>query len=166
RSEVGSAAGELARLLEVAREPEVEQVGAALLVDEDISRLEVAVDDALLVGVLDRAGDLLEQRDADMEVAALGVERLSRDELEADEDRVAVAAGFVERRDGRMAEPRGVAGLALEPFHLSRAVGLRGLQHLERHFAAEFLVAGAEDDAHPAFAQHLDEAVLAHAALL
>jgi hypothetical protein len=50
------------------RQSEVDDLGdrlAVLRFDEDVGRLEVAVDDALLVGVLDRATDLRFSRRVD-----------------------------------------------------------------------------------------------------
>ena len=46
-----------------AREPEVEHLGLARFGDEDVGRLQIAVDDAALVRVLDGVGDLGDERE-------------------------------------------------------------------------------------------------------
>ena len=53
-----AAVGGQALLVQRARDPEVGDLRRALLVDEDVLRLDVAVDDLALVGGAERAGDL------------------------------------------------------------------------------------------------------------
>ena len=53
-----AAVGGQALLVERAGDAEVRDLGRALLVDEDVLGLDVAVDDAAVVGGAERAGDL------------------------------------------------------------------------------------------------------------
>ena len=65
----GRARGHAARRLRVAvadelREPKVGDLGGEVAVEQDVARLEVVVEDALRVEVLEREGDLEQDRDA------------------------------------------------------------------------------------------------------
>ena len=68
-----------------AGQAEVEDVGLAVGADEDVGRLEVAVDDAVVVGVLhghrDRADELEDLPLVEAVLADVLVERLAVDEL-------------------------------------------------------------------------------------
>ena len=60
------------------RDAEVEQLRRAAGRDQDIGRLDVAMDDQVLMRVLDRGADLEEERQARAQVEALFVAVLSR----------------------------------------------------------------------------------------
>ena len=148
------------------RDPEVGQLGGAedALVRaraDDVRRLDVAVDDAALVGVGERGA----QRRADpqhvavrqLAVAQQVGERRPLDELGDEVDGVLVAAGLVQRDDARVRQPRGGQRLAL-----AAAVGVvADGDPLDGDVALEVLVAGAVDDAHPARAEPRAEPVAA-----
>ena len=79
------------------------------------------------------------------------------DELGDEVDGVVVAAGFEERDDAGMREPRGGERLAL-----AAAVGVvADRDALDGDVALEVLVAGAVDDAHPTRAEPRTEPVAA-----
>ena len=92
-------------------DPEVQQSRVAGLVDQNVGRLDVAVDDEVSVGVRHGIGDLEEQLQAagDVEPARVGmaVDRLALDVLE-DEIRLAGAghACVEQAGDVRMRQPR------------------------------------------------------------
>ena len=139
-------------------EAEVEDLDLALRGQLDVRGLEVAVHDALLVGLLQRVGDLAGDRDrlVDGNRAALQALReiLALDQLHGDEvDRSptveARALEAVEVGDVRMVERGEEPAFALEP---GESLGIRREslgQELERDLAAELRVGGAVDLAHP-----------------
>ena len=101
---------------------EVEHLRLAGLIHQDVGRLEVAVDDALVVGVLHRVAHPRHQLDAGGEVEAVTVGVLvqgqAADELHG-EERLAVVgeAGLVDLGDAGVVQPGqdlGLVGEALE----------------------------------------------------
>jgi hypothetical protein len=147
-----------------AGDAEVRDLGRALLVDEDVLGLDVAVDDAVVVGGAQRAGDLdgVGHRLADGQapVAADAVlEGLPFDVLEDDVRRaqtvrvlVPFLAGVDDADDVRMVELRHRARLAAEALEL---VGVRRdltMHELDRNLALEHRVERAVDRRHAAVA--------------
>ena len=99
--------------------------------DHDVGRLQVAVDDAVGVGVADRLADLLEHR---QEPAAVGrrvgppseqvVEGLALDELHRQErPAVGQRADLVDRRDAGVLQLAGDPGLVEEPAGVAESAG-------------------------------------------
>ena len=136
---------------------EVEDLDLAVLGDHDVSGLEVAVDDALLVGDLeglgDLGGDLHRVGDGDGAPGdALG-EGLALGDLHDQEALAVHVLDAVDAGDvgvGQRGEDLGLAVEALEALGvLGEALG----KDLEGHVAAELGVLGAPDLAHPALAQ-------------
>ena len=138
-----------------------------LLVDQDVLGLDVAVDDVLLVDVVQRLGDLEHDlaRLADAEPLLAeqhAVERLALDELHHHEHAdLLVLAEVDDGRDARVAHRRGEPRLAIE--QLARLVGLGDLvrDDLQRERARQVGVGDLVDLAHPALADALDDLVAA-----
>ena len=145
---------------------EVGDLDAAVVADEHVVRLDVAVDDAVLVGVA-QAGEHL-HRDRDR---ALGRERalllddlLERAPLEVLHRDVRAAVGLAAVVDGddvRVVEARGGLRLAPEALDELAVLGVALGHDLERDLAAEARVLGQVDRRHAADAQAPEHAVAA-----
>ena len=131
------------------------RTGAALLArDHDVRGLDVAVDDAARVAVVERLGDL----DADVDdlaeaqrlVADQPEQVRAADERHDEEERALVAAEVVDRDDRGVVHLRDDLRLALEALlELRRVRSSRG-DELDRDLAVEHRVPRAVDDAHAA----------------
>ncbi len=140
------------RAVERERQAEVAQPGAAVLGEPDVAGLEVAVDHAALVRVLEGPAQLLgdAQRLRGRESAALGLGKAalqvaSRHVLAHDVEVPVVVTDVVDGHDvGMVAEPPHGLGLAR---HASAAglVEALGLDQGQRDLAVEPLVAGQVD---------------------
>ena len=154
-----AAVGGQALLVQRAGDPEVRDLRRALLVDEHVLRLDVAVDDLALVrGAerardLDRVGDRLGDRQARVAADAL-LERLALDVLEDDVRRrmvrVALLAGVDDADDVRVVELRDRARLAAEALELVGVAGDLAVHELDRDLALEHRVEGAVHRRHAA----------------
>ena len=157
--------GEAARGLEHLRDPEVGEVDAAVLVEEHVLRLHVAVDDALAVrvveGVRHPAQDLDRPGQGDAPRLEQLRERAARHEPHrhpGDALRAVDVVG-VDGDDVRVLEPRDGLGLALEALGETGVVQELPRQDLERHVAVEGRLEGPVDRGHAAPAERLDDAV-------
>jgi hypothetical protein len=136
---------------------EVEHFDGAVGPELDVGRLQVAMDDALRVGRLERIDHLRRNRQCLVERQracrqAVG-ERWPVDQLEHQRRRVAGRLEAIDRGDVGMVQRGQQLGFAAEP-HQSIGVGEeRRWQHLQRHVALQRAVAPAIDLAHPAFAE-------------
>ena len=150
------------RLLQL-REPEVEHLGLAVLGHEDVGRRDVPVDDALGMGGDERIGHLGADPEhvRHRELPALHQlpERAALEQLHDQVGLAVLLADVVDGADVRMTQPRGRAGLALEPLAALRVVGEIPGQHLERDRAVEPRVARPVDLPHPACAQRSGDSV-------
>jgi hypothetical protein len=141
------------------REAEVGQLDTALDVHEHVLGLDVAVDDALVVRVLERVADLghdrqgLARREAALAHQPAQVRAL--DELHQQEPALARLAEIVDAHDAGMVEPREQACLAQEALGEARVPGRAGREDLERDVAVELPVPRAVDDPHAALADEL-----------
>ena len=146
------------------REAEVEHLDAAVGGDHDVGRLEIAVDDALVV----RGGQCVGDRERDRHQAFTGqtavgnqsIERLTLDQLHREEVDAVRFLDRIDRDDVRMVEGGDGAGLALEA---GEPVGIAGEirgQHLERDLATELRVAGAIHFAHTACPERRSQHVM------
>ena len=150
--------------LEQLGEAEIEDLGVAVGGDHDVLGLDVAVDDARLVGLLqpapDLGGDL--ERAEEVELAALdeGLHRLARDELHRDVEALGPLAHVVHLGDRRVVHRRRRVRLLQEPPLALLVARELGGQDLEGHQAAQVRVAGLVDDAHAALPEQLLDLVV------
>jgi hypothetical protein len=134
--------------------PRVGDPWAAILIEQDIGRLQVAVNDVAPVGILDGLSDLHHQLGGfscgQGAVAQAMRKALSFDEPHAEVMLALVLAHLEDRHDVRMVEVRRRLGLGVETLDVGLVGELAGQDHLEGHGAVEADLAGKEDDAHAA----------------
>ena len=145
---------------------EVDQPGSAVGFDQDVARLDVAMDDASLVGVGERLCDLRRDpggfRGRQGTVAPDPVaQRLARDELEDHRRRRVVDVDIVDGDDARMRQRRRGAGLLFEARAHGRVREEVAVEHLDRDRPIEHRVARQPDLGAAAIGQ----ALLEHVAL-
>ena len=147
--------GQVVVVVLVARDAEIHQLHAALARDHDVRGLDVAVDDAAVVHVIEGARDL--HRDDRGDVvgqAAAALEQViqvdAADVLHHDEERAPLAMEVVDMDDVFVLEAGQGAGLALEAGGQLLVRADRGLERLDGHHPVELLLDGAVDDGHSA----------------
>ena len=164
RAEREAGAGELGVAGGAAREPEVGEHGAAVVVDEHVVGLEVAVDDAGVVRVLEPESHLSQVAPRGRAVERTLVEDVPQgsalDERHGDEDDVGGHDEVVDGEDVGVVEPGEGLRLELEALEERAVVLQRRGQRLERDLAAERLLDGAVDDGHAAGAEALFDVVV------
>ena len=157
--------GQLAVALDPLGQAEVGDVRLALLVDQDVGRLEVAVQDAPLVGVVHRLGRLGHQPRRGPRVVAVAVEPAGQaaagDQLHAEVALAVVLADLVDRHDVGVVQRRDRLGLVLEPPELGVAGQNAGPDHLQGDRAVQADLPRLVDDPHAATAQLAADLVVA-----
>ncbi len=145
------------------REPEVEHLHHALRRHLDVGRLEVAVDDALLVRRVERLGHVarIRQRGRDGERAARDPvgQCLAGHKLQDQRGHPVVGLEAVDGADVGMIQRGQDARFALEPREPVAVGGERRRQELDRDLAPERRVAGPVHLTHPARAQPVENLV-------
>jgi len=143
-------------------EPEVDELGAPLVVDEHVAGLEVAVDDPGLVRGGKTPRDLLEHREDRRRRSSLDLEPSlqghAADPLHHDEDAIDLGRTpeVEDSDDVRMGDVRECQRLALEGGDIEPAA-----EQLERHIPTQSLVSGAKHLAHAPRAQQFTHDVAA-----
>ena len=147
-----------------ARHAEVEHFRLSGFLHKDVGRLQVAVDDPLIVRVLHRVAHPRHETHAgsEVEAAAAGklVQRQPVDKLHR-EIRLAVVgeAGLVDLRDARVMQPAQDLGLVGEPLD-DGGRGEAAADDLEGHSAAWAILLRLVDGAHAALANDLQHLVM------
>ena len=143
---------------------EVEDLGLPALGDEDVRRLDVAVDDPLGVGGVQGVGKLDSQLEQLLRLEGLSsdavLERLALQELHGDEGLALVLVDVVDRTDVGVVEGGAGLGLAPEPLQGDLVAEELLRQELQRDESVEAGVLGPVDDAHAPGAQLFDDAVV------
>ena len=145
---------------------EVGDDAPALVVDEDVAGLDVAVHHAVAVGVAYGAGDLAQdglhrghgQRAGFPEDA---VERAAVDVLHDEVQQPVGVPDGIDRDDVGMAQGGGRAGLAPEPLHQGRAGTERRGNDLDGHPPVECNIVRGVDGGHAAATKLAEDLVLA-----
>ncbi len=143
-------------------------MGVPLLVDQDVGRLEVAVQDAPRVRVRHRLGRLGDQpRGGPRLLLVAGHQRhqaAAGHQLHAEVMLALVLADLVDRHDAEVVEQRDGLGFILEAAKLVVAGEEPGLDHLQRDGPVEADLTGLVDDPHAAAAQFAPDLVVAEVA--
>ena len=145
---------------------EVGHLHPAVVGDEHVLGLDIAVDEAAAVGIFEARQYLGADRDG-LLYRQGGVagdelfEALPRYELHDDIVEVAVLAYVVDVDDVGMGEVGGCLGFAAEACHKLLVCGELVAQHFDRHDATQDVVAGFIDLGHASAAHHADEGVAA-----
>jgi hypothetical protein len=139
-------------------------VGGAASHQEDVGRLDVAMDHPGPVCCVERIGKVDRQRQDLVYRRAAGDQSVAQGlacEPFHDDERLAVVLGdLMDRTDVRMVERRGGPRLAPETLHGVRVARHPARQELQRDLAAERKVLGAVDHAHPPAAEACLETVV------
>ena len=124
--------------------------------EQDVLRLDVAVYDAVLVRVRERARHVAQRAHhlghGQLARPQARAQRFALHERHREPGEPVGVAGREEGDDVRMLQPRGERDLALEALHRHAARQLRR-EHLEDHAPVERRLRGEEDARHPAAAQ-------------
>ena len=144
--------GASAHVLLPQRQAEIDEHGTAARYEEDVARLDVAVDEAALVCVLQRQGDVLDnfdrlvQRHASLANAAAQIDAI--DQLRDDETLPGGGStDVIDGDDAGMIEPGEDAGLFEEGLVRARRAEQTHVQHLDGDPAAQLVVERLVDDA-------------------
>ena len=140
-----------------ARDPEVGDLRAALAVEEDVRRLQVAVDEAALVRVREPGGDLGRRSAASPRRAAAGRREpvLERPAGQVLEHHVGPAVGLAVVVDRQMFGCASAAAARASRSKRARVGVTR--EHLDCDTAAELLVLREPDGAHAAAAERFSK---------
>ncbi len=149
---------------------EIENLGLPRLIDQYVTGLQIAMDDAALVGMLDRLADTRHQFQPLAGIKLFLVAEIdqgpSADELHREEWLLAKAgvlgAGFVDLGDTGVLQPPERLGFLFEAPQQIRA-RQAGLDYLEGNTAIRILLFGFIDGTHAAFAKQSNDSVIADA---
>ena len=150
-------------VFEPLHQPEVADLGLAACGQEDVGRLQIAMDDAAAVGVFHAVGQRSHQpgrlaRRLRRAVDLLG-QAAAGDVFEREEGLAVVFADLVDLDDVGMLQLGHGHGLAAEPRQVGGAVMSPARDHLERDDSLQPALAGLVDDPHPPLAQHPQDLV-------
>ena len=148
-----------------ARQAEVGDVRVAVLVDEDVGRLQVAVEDATQVGVMYGLGQRGHEPGGPRRVVAVGVQparqRAARDELHGEESLAVVLADLVDRHDARRGRAPATASASFWNRRSRRVGEGPGPDHLQGDWAIQADLPRLVDDPHAAAAELAADLVVA-----
>ena len=157
-------------ILRQQRQPEVHQFGCLILVDEDISRLDIPMDEPRTQGSpqsvhnLQRQPDYRILRQSSVHRHAL-VQTLPRDEFHCDEVTIEGSSHLVDPYHIGMTDRGSEPGLALELLFTLLVRGKLFVQHLDRNVPVQGEIAGHEHHAHPPEGDAPDKVVGPHLGL-
>ena len=158
-------AGRLGAVVEQPRDAEVEHACATVRVDHHIARLQVAVDHATLVRVIDRGGDLGDHAQLLVERGLHAIRPVPQDlaahQFHGEIRRIALVDPIDLRRedlgDAGVLQTSECLRLHREAHACRRRSQTRG-EHLERDLAPGLRLFRAVDHAHAAVAEHAEDA--------
>jgi hypothetical protein len=126
-------------------------------IQQDVRRLQVAVEDASLVRVMHRPGDFGDEPRRGLRIGGVAGQDLGQaravDELHAEILPAVVLADLVDRDDSRMVEVGRRLGLVAEGVHLVVVGPVAGPEHPDGDRPIEVPLPGLVDDPHAAAAE-------------
>ena len=157
------------RVVDGTRQPQVRDLHRAVAADQQVGRLDIAMDDVELIGVLQSGGDLLDdvQRPHDGNFAPLVDDLVQVGPVDVFHRDVKVAVGFAAVVDGDdivMPQLRSRLSFRFEPFDERGIGGPFARQNLERHQPLQFGVLRQVDGPHSARPDLLQDLILAESA--
>ncbi|HUI77606.1 MAG TPA: hypothetical protein VLY24_06805 [Bryobacteraceae bacterium] len=145
-------------------EAEIEDLGVAALADENVGGLNVAVNNALVVGGIERVGDFDGQGKKFVEFHRLAADAVLQghaiEVLHGDEGPAFMFANVVNGADVGVVQGGSGLSFALKPGQRIAIAGDLFGQELQGHEAAQAGVFGFVDNAHSAAAQLFNDAVV------
>ena len=146
------------------RQAEVEHLHLAAAREEDVGRLDVAMQDAFGVRGVERVGDLRGDVEQVPQIErppdSCAIERLALEQLHREVELPVVLVEVVDRADVRVIERRRGARLAAEALDRLLGRGVAGGRTLSATWRPSFSVLGAIDDAHAARAELVEDLVV------
>jgi hypothetical protein len=140
---------------------EVSDFHAASLIEQDVFGFDVAVNDALFMGELERLADGRDDREGSFGCQTPLAQQLTEggsvDVFHEQEEHAVGFAEIVHRNDIGMVQPGQGLGLALEPLGETRIRTFFRQEDLERHDPVQCGLPGLVDYAHAALTKHLDD---------
>ena len=145
---------------------EIQDLHLAVLRDQYVFRLQVAMHHAFGVRRVQRVGDLDAEFDDLLDFQRLSMDSLPQvrpfQPLHHDERLVLEFDDVVDRADVRVIQRRGGARLSIQAFQGKRVAGKFRGQEFKRHNAPQPRVFSLIDNTHPALAQFREHAVLSN----
>ena len=145
-------------------EAEIEDLQVIAVADEQVRRLDVAVDDAARVRRLERLGDLdpevYDLLDRQRPLLDSLLHRQTLEQFHDDEGAAVLLAELVDRADVRMGQGGGEPRFALEARQPRRLGVVFLAQELDRDLAIETEILPSVDDTHAALAELVEHAIM------
>lgn len=167
RAENLTGEGHIRVVSEVLGQPKIRHVRLAMAIDQNIRRLQVAVQDALFVRIVNGFGDGLDPGSSlagrDRLLAIELTQVLALDVVHREVVEALMFAHFMDANDVRMVKPRRRGSLRLEPLQRVRTGELTCQDHLHCDRAIEADLACLVDDTHAAPVNFMDKLVVAKA---
>ena len=146
-------------------EAEVEDLDLSTIDQEEICRLDVAMDNSSTVCPVEGVSHLNADVDDLMDLEGLGTgeavsQRQAFHQFHDEEGSAFVLADVVDRADVRVIQRGGRPGFGSEPFHGRQIIGQVLGHELECHGTAQTDIFGSVHDAHPACAELADDSIV------
>ena len=149
-------AGQVRAEVETTRQAEVDESRPPMIIDDDVGRLDVSVDDAHPMRMVERIGQVADNPGGGRCIHPLAVaippERSTADQLVCHPASPFVESRVIDGGDIGVVETRHRAGLPEEPFH-DPIARVRLLEYLDRHVAIEPGIVGQKHLAESAVSQ-------------
>ena len=137
----------------------IRHLHAALPIQQDILRLDVAVDDALVVGILEGVANLRHDRQRLARRHPPAVHQPAQThpvhEFHQEVEKAVRPAGIIDGHNARMIQPGQRLGFPGKPLGKRRVTANARRQDLQRRYPVQFLLADLIDHSHAAPTQDL-----------